>query len=261
MTSSAEIVNAFEFVALAGCGLAAIKLGWTGLYRRYRVLFSYLVFRLLNLAIVLFWFSDPHSPGYQLEYLITQPLGWLLSVLMVLELYSLILEKYRGLSSLGRWVQYAGLSISIAISIITLLPKIHGAAAQKSQMLTYYYAVERGLDCSMFVFLILILLWLTRYPVPLSRNVLVHSIIYSALFLSSSLLTLLMVFLGLRLSQTLNTVLLGVYAGCMLAWFFGLSVKGEEVRVSIPHFTPEQEKRILYQLEALNGTLLKISRN
>jgi|SRR5579871_75854 len=261
MISSAGIVNAAEFVAMAGCGLAAIKLWQTGLFRRYRALFSYLIFRCLNLAIILFWFSDPSSPAYQKEWVITQPIGWLLSVLLVLELYSLILEKHKGLATLGRWFQYAGLILSVGISALALLPKIHSAQTQRSVVLGYYYAIERGMDVSMLAFLLFILLWLTRYPVPMSRNVLIHSAVYSVFFLSGTLGTLMQVFFGARLSQGLSIAAMALYAGCMLAWFFGLSTKGEEIRMSLPKFGPEQEERILHQLDALNQTLLKVSRN
>ena len=261
MLSSTEILNAVELVALAGCGLAAMKLVSTRLHRRYRVLFLSLAFRFLNLAIILSFFRDERSYGYQKEWVIAQPFFWLLNVLMVLELYSLILEKYKGLATLGRWFQCAGFSISIAISVLTLLPKIHSVAAQRSMILGYYFAVERGLDCSMLVFLLLILAWLTRYPIPLSRNILVHSVVYSVLFLSDGLSVLTRVFLGLQLSRQFSMVMVGFYAACMFGWFFGLSAKGEEIRMSIPHFSTEQERRILQQLEALNRTLLKVSRN
>jgi hypothetical protein len=260
MISSAVLVD-LEWAACAGGFLSAIKLGWTRLYRRYRVLFSYLIFRSLNLAIVLIWFSDLSSGGYQKEWVIVQPLWWFLSVLIVLELYSLILEKYKGLATLGRWFQYAGLTLAIGISALTLLPKIHSAGTQQSAVLGYYYAIERGLNLSLFIFLLFILAWLTRYPVPLSRNVITHSVVYSVLFLSSALAVLLQTFFAIQIGQVLNAALLALYALCMFAWFFGLSAKGEEVRVSIPRFSPEQEERILRQLDALNSTLLKVSRN
>ena len=46
----------------------------------------------------------------------------------------------------------------------------------------------------------------------------------------------------------------------MLTWLICLNEQGEEVRLSVPRFGPEEEKRILNQLETLNSTLLRISR-
>jgi hypothetical protein len=54
---------------------------------------------------------------------------------------------------------------------------------------------------------------------------------------------------------------MGIFVACTLVWLVLLNEKGEEVRVSVPHFGPEQEQRILSQLEALNSTLLKVSRH
>jgi hypothetical protein len=261
MTSSAVIFNSLAFVILVSSGLASIKLWRTGLYRRYRALFCYLIDRFLFYLIILFWLSDIRTAAYQKFWAISTPLSWVLSVFLVLELYSLVLEKHKGLATLGRWFQYAGLSVSVLISALALLPQIRTGDVQVSTILTYYYAIERGVDFSLLIFLLFILLWLTRYPVPLSRNVLVHSVVYSTLFLGNTLGLLTRVFFGFQLSRTVSTVLMGIFAACTLVWLVFLNPKGEEVRVSVPRFGPEQEQRILSQLEALNSTLLKVSRH
>jgi hypothetical protein len=263
MASSATFVHGLELLGLVACGLTAIKLGLTGLYRRYRALLASLCLRFLGLTLVLFWFRDNLSSGaYQKFWIVYTPLTWIVNILVVLELYSLVLEKHKGLSTLGRWVQYAGLTISILISGLTLLPQIQSVDARpQSVIVGYYYAIERGIDLSLVVFLLFILLWLTRYPVPLSRNVLVHSVVYSMLFLSNTLSLLARVFFGLQLSRSVSTFMLGIFAACTLVWLIFLNPKGEEVRVSVPRFGPEQEQRILSQLEALNSTLLKVSRH
>lgn len=128
-------------------------------------------------------------------------------------------------------------------------------------MLSYYYAIERGIDFSLLLFLLLILLWLTQYPVPLSRNVVVHSFAYSILFLSNTAGLLARVILGFHVSPYVSTFFLGIGAACILIWLVFLTPKGEQVRVSFPSLGPEHEKRILDQLEALNKTLLKVSRD
>jgi len=259
--SSAVIVSGLEFVAMAGCALAAYKLWRTGLWRRYQALFGYLVFRCITLLLILFWLRDLRSAGYQKFYVVTTPFAWLFSVLVVRELYNLALERFKGLATLGRWFQYAGLAISLLISGLALLPHLRAGTLQRSNILGYYYAVERGVDCSLLIFLVLLLLWLSRYPVPLSRNLLIHSVVYSSIFLSGSVGLFTRVFFGFQLSRSLNTVLIGVFAVCVFVWLFALTEKGEEVQMSVPNFGPEEEKRILNQLEALNATVLRMARN
>jgi hypothetical protein len=45
----------------------------------------------------------------------------------------------------------------------------------------------------------------------------------------------------------------------VVAWLVLLNAKGEEVRVSTPHFGRGDEERILLQLDSLNNTLLSVS--
>jgi len=258
--SSANLVAAIEVVILIASGLAAVKLWYTGLCRRYKALFAYLIFRCAFYLAVVFWFTDLRSAAYQKFYVLTQPIAWFFFILLVLELYTLILEKHKGLATLGRWFQYVGLALSILTSGLALLPQIRTGQVQVSPILTYYYAIERGVDFSLLIFLVFMLVWLTRYPVPLSRNVLVHSVVYSTLFLSSTVGMFARVFFGFQLSRPVSTATLAILAACILVWLIFLNEKGEEVRVNIPHLGPEQEQRVLEQLEALNRTLLKVSR-
>ena len=258
---SAAIDLILKLVVLAACGLASIKLFSTGLYRRYRALFAYLLFRFFYTSSLVLVFQDPRTAAYQRFWVLTEPIIWLFYVMLVIELYSLVLEKHRGLYTLGRWVLYLGLSVSILISGLTLFPQLTGGRAQRSLVMAYYFAIERGVDFSLFIFLLVILLWLTRYPVPLSRNVVVHSIAFSVLFLSNTASVLLRTILGYDATAYLNTFLLAIGAACILMWLLFLTRKGEEVRVSLPVFGPEHEERILSQLEAINKTLLRVSRD
>ncbi|HLK49479.1 MAG TPA: hypothetical protein VKT49_15160 [Bryobacteraceae bacterium] len=257
---SAAIVRYLELFILGACLLTNVRLVYNGLYKRYRALFAYLVFRFFYTGALLFAFPNTGSRAYLWFFTLTEPAIWLFYVLIVIELYSLVLEKHRGLYTLGRWVLYGGLTVSLLISGLALLPELSGGAPQRSRLIPYYLAIERGVDFSLLIFLLLILLWLTQYPVPLSRNVLVHSLAYSILFLSNTAGLLVRVMFGLNLARPVTTLFLAIGAICILMWLIFLTPKGEEVRVSLPSFGPEQEKRILSQLEALNKTLLKVSR-
>jgi hypothetical protein len=47
----------------------------------------------------------------------------------------------------------------------------------------------------------------------------------------------------------------------MLAWLVFLTPKGEDTRLQIPHFQPDYEERLLYHIDSINATMLKLSRN
>jgi hypothetical protein len=116
---------------------------------------------------------------------------------------------------------------------------------------------DRGVTFCLAIFIILMMSFLSRMPV-LGRNVLVHAFLYSLFFLSITLGSILRSMFGLKLYASIDTGLMGVAAACAFAWFFLLNRRGEEVTVSLPNFSPEQEQRVLYQLEAINATLMKV---
>jgi hypothetical protein len=122
------------------------------------------------------------------------------------------------------------------------------------------YVAERGIVFSALIFLILLLIFLARYPVPLPRNVVVHSLAYSLYFLATSLGMLTRTIFGLELSREVSVGTMAVFAICTLIWLLMLTPKGEEVQVTVARLDPGYEERILSQIEALNSGLLNIAR-
>ena len=255
MMPGSALVLSFEAVSAIGSGLVALKLFLTGLHRRYRILFAYLICRVPYIGCSLF--LDVNSSFYQKFFIVTEILFWPLYVLLVLELYGLVLEQYKGVYTLGRWAMYLATVVSVTISVLSLLPRITPAMPQQSRIIGYVYATERGIDFSLALFILLILFLLSRFPVPLSRNVAVHAVVYSIFFLSNTLGLLLHSVFGLQLENEVNMFLMGTSSACVVAWFFLLNTKGEEVRVSTLRFGRADQERILLQLNALNDTLLK----
>ena len=255
---SHALVLFFEWVSLSGAGLTALKLFRSGLYRRYRFFFVYLVslvpYGICVLAL------DVKSGLYQKFWTVTAPLFWFLYLLVVFELCGLILEKHKGLYTLGRWAMYLGLAVAVTLSVLSLLPRITPAMPQRSRIMGYILATERGVDFSLGIFILLILFFLTRYPVPLARNVVVHSVVFSLFFLSHTLGLLLRSAFGLHVSPEINLFLMGTSSACMVAWLVLLNARGEKVQVTTQHFGRGDEERILLQLDALNDTLLRASR-
>jgi len=145
------------------------------------------------------------------------------------------------------------------ISLATMSLKNAGLA--QSRTMAWYLGAERGVTFGLAVFLLLLLVFLSRYPVPMPQNLLGHLAIYTVYFFSIFLVFLLRSVFGLIMNEQANLLLSVVSALCMFVWFFFLFTrKGEEVRASLPTFSPEYEKRALLQLEALNTTLLKAAR-
>ena len=256
--SSAALVTYFQVISLVGAALTDIKLFHTGLHRKYPVFFGFLLFFVFASTTPLLF--DYRSRFYQKLWVTTELFLWMFEILVVRELYQLILMKYKGLFTLGRWAMYGSVVIAVSLSILSLLPKITPAMPQASRIMGYMLAIERGVDLSLALFILLILTFLTLYPTPLPRNVIIHAAIYSIFFISNSLGILVRTILGLRLDAVTNSFMLGVSSLCMIAWFFLLKARGEEAKMNLPWISSEHEERILEQLEAINATILRAAR-
>src|SRR5450759_3288127 len=255
--TSAVLVSCLKAVALLGSVLMALKLYRTGLYRRYPVFFAFFLFRIPNSIWPLF--LEVSSPLYQKVWVLTELIEFGFYVLMVLELYKLVLEKYKGLYSLGRWALYLSLAISVSISAISLLPRIKPSLPQPSRIMFYVLATERGIQTGLAIFIILILCFLGLFPVKLSRNVRVHALVFSIFFLSNTFVVLMRSLFGHHLEDEVNTVLLAVTAASVVAWLTLLRTAGEDSRPAPVLYGQEHESRLLAHLDSLNAALLRAS--
>ena len=245
-----------------GAGLTAAKLLKTGLCRRYPAFCASLIVPIPLFVAELVLPSHSHSDIYFYIWEVTQPVVWFFYIAMVFELYRVILARHKGLYTLGQWAMYVGIAISVALSALALFlsPRVTPAAPQISKWMPYFTAGERGIDCSLAVFLLFMLFLLSWYAVPLSRNVVVHAVICTVFLLSTTLRLVLYNVLGMKNMNELNTGMAAVSCVCMVAWFFLLTPEGEEVRIKQPWIGAEQEERILSQLDSLNAALLKTAR-
>lgn len=250
--------KSFWILNVLASALVAWRLYSAGLHRIYSFFFASLVFALLRSA-ALFPFSTRTSTYYRI-WASTEPVLWVSYVLVVFELYSLVLKQYRGIYSVGRMFFFAAVATSTVISALTVLPTMTGRLAT-DRLLNYYALMERGVVTSLAIFLLLLLALVTWFPVPLSRNLLIHCSVYSTYFFAVNVIDLYWHLGGPEATYWRNMSRFAVALGCYLCWTFFLSRSGEH-RTAALHLgrSPSEEKRLLGQLEGLNATLLRTAR-
>ena len=199
--TSAVLVSGLRAFLLLGSVLMVLKLHRTGLYRLYPIFFAFFIFRIPNSIWPLFLAVT--SDLYQQFWVVSTSIALVFYVLMVVELYRLVLEKYKGLYSLGRWALYLSLAISVCISAVSLLPQIKPSLPQRSKIMFYVLATERGIDTALAIFIVLILCFLSFFPVKLSRNVRMHALVFSIFFLSNISVLLLKSLFGIELESAM----------------------------------------------------------
>jgi len=160
-------------------------------------------------------------PTYFWFWICSQPLEWLLDILVVREICQVVLERHPGLFTLGRWVMYAGVGVASFVSFLSLLPHIDSTMPARSK------AVDTGLqpaadqfqpgnfpDSDAF----------RREPLPrrLSRNVILNAVLFTSCFLCESLRAILTTMFDVRMNPWVSAALLAAEAACLLLWFFRL---------------------------------------
>ena len=110
MTLDLALIDFFRWATLAGMVLTCLRLLRCRLHRRYSVFFAFLLFSSVRTAVLLVF--PTNTSGYMKIWVLTEPVLWVFYILLVLELYSLILEDHKGLHTLGRWAMYAASATS-----------------------------------------------------------------------------------------------------------------------------------------------------
>ena len=147
-----------------GCYLLLLrKLFRSGLSRKYRYFTWYLGFECLRIPIMSV--IPTRTNTYAHAYFATQPVIWLLYVLMVFELFQLVLRNHVGIATLSRKALTWALMISALISFSTLLLDLQRRNTD-SAMLFNFMLLERLIMTSLLVLVLCLIAFLSYFPGP-----------------------------------------------------------------------------------------------
>jgi hypothetical protein len=152
---------------LIGSALVVWRLYSLDLHRKYRFFFSGTIVQVAR-SVSLLPFSV-YMPIYYEIWVWTEPMLWLSYILVVYELYSLVLKQYRGISSVSRRFFFAGSQSPLVASVFVMATRAT-ALNGRQRMLYPYVLLERSIFGTLGIFLFLLLVLLTWFPVPLSRT-------------------------------------------------------------------------------------------
>src|SRR6476659_4294940 len=119
MPSMPQLRLYFTIIQIVSYSLVLMNLFRSGLWRRYRYFCLYIAFEMLRVPTML---AIPfRSQLYGRLFFATQPIAWILFVLVVLELFQLVLRNHAGIATLGKKALTWSLVLSVVISGATLL--------------------------------------------------------------------------------------------------------------------------------------------
>jgi hypothetical protein len=252
------MASMLNLLIVAGTAVLSVRLFASDLYRRYRIFFFYLIFATLHVGV--FACLTPGGRAYEQVWVLTEPVEWLFYVLVVLEIYALVLQDYRGLSTVGRWALITAVLVALLASAISLMAP--SQLTGQGHLIRYYYVAERAVNFSLVVFLLSILVFLMQYPITLSRNIIVHSMVFSIYFLGNTVLYLLLSMSRIGSMTVTVYSLSAITLAAVGAWLVLLNPAGELRKLRLrPQWMPGREEELVSQLNNLNAALLRATGN
>ncbi len=251
----------FKAVSISCAAISGVLAGrfyFLNLAPAYPVLFAYLLVHSVILGAISFVASA--SPAYFWVYVIGSPVVWLMYILIVKELYSLIFKKYPGLALFGRWCVYAAVFLA-ALAFLSAAHITQDAVRGIQTRLVDVESTNRVVVFGAAVFVIFMLLVISRYPLTLHRNVLINSFFFSGILLWEAGTLLAEHLTELKQTMILDVVMLAADTLGFMAWFFLLSSQGEQQIVKVgTAISKSEEVHLLDQLERFNQVFLRFLR-
>jgi len=256
--TSASVESSLQILSLLCCLLAVARLIQLRLVRVYPFFFSFLCIPLALQAVVVTY--GPGSLAFFWSWWCLEPLRNISYILVVWELFSAVFRNYAGLRSLSRWVM--GLAAAFAPVGLVLTMLAPGSKIVSKTMTFRLVRFERGITFGLVIFIIILLYFISKYPIKLPRNNVVLCILYTIWFLGDSAFLLTASFLPKGHEDIMNDGLAVFEIGSYLGWAVLLSKTGEyqETRVR-QNISREREQVLIGELTAMNEVLLRAGRS
>jgi hypothetical protein len=249
---------ATELIEASGAAAAVARLVYLKLAQRFRALFAYLVF-LAAMEIGIGSLSQA-SKYYFWGYVALEPLECMFGIMAVRELLALTFNDYPGIRTVGRWVMYAGMALAVGISLFLAGFFWNNSASGRAHSHVYYFELsKRSIVFSLAFVIVTILIFLSKYPLHLSRNTLVSSAFFSILFLSEAS-RLLVDSLAPQLHNQYVDWTENIFTSlCLFGWAALLKPESQQLPVRI-RFPSPREDHLLDQLNALNRLMTRAAK-
>lgn len=250
----AQIENALWWFNIPLLGTLSLRLLWNGMALRYRYLFFLVTFMACRLFLLELVKSD--TKLFFHVWIITEPFLVLAYTLAVFEIYGMALHRYQGLKTVSKRVLTFAIVIASLISVLSIFPDIQFNASLENQTFLLVNVVRRGVYTSLLVCLVLLLSFITIFPVRLSRNTIVHAIVFSVTFLFFTVSLLTANLGGIDSVPLINLGAALTAALASITWALFLTPAGESVESAMPNrLTAKQADALLEKLRAINDSL------
>ncbi len=241
------------------------------LHSVYRVFCAFLVFDLISSlgAVAREFVLIPHF-DFRLYWISVRVISWIFYLCIVYALLHAILAKLPGIYRTSKKVLNVTFVSVVAFSLLTI--RLDVAVSGSTGFLSKFsdpvakavrvtFDLERVISTVALLVLLLILGFVLWFPVQIPRNLAAFSIGFVIYYAS---ITGLLLTRGIWSQETfflVNNLIMFVIAACYAYWTLVITPEGERVPVRLGHsWAPEQQRRLIGQLEAMNTALLRARR-
>ena len=252
--TTASVDSVLQLFSLISDCIAVIRVVHLRLVRAYPFFFLFLCIPLIPQTALVKYGSDSRLYFKIWEYV--EPVRTVVYILVVWELFSVIFRNYAGLRSLSRWVMGAAAGIAPLGLVLTIIASESHLNYGPTRLIIRF---ERGIASGLVIFIVILLYFISRYPIKLPGNTIVHSMLYSLWFVGDAAILLISSYVpqswGYRVcNDSLEVLEIGTYVG----WAFLLSKTGEvhEMRVR-RHLSPDRVQVLIGELDAMNDILVR----
>ena len=242
-------------VMYVGYGVLIARLLWLGLYRKYPRFFVYICFQLARPLVLSF--IPYRSRLYGNVFFVSQPILWVLMLLMVLELFQRSLADAKGIAAFGSKFVTVALGVATFISCCTLFLNLTDPSP-RYVTLENFLLLDRVVHLTLLLFLMLLTAFLAYFPIALHRNARIHVTLFGFYFLAKTSILLFRTMLGVEVIQVTNMAGRVVMGICLFTWCVLLTRQGEDRKVHSNWLSSrEDQDRLSAQLDSINATLMR----
>jgi len=243
-----------ELQAVAAA-LAALRLLQLGLARRQPALFCFLIITAAGHFFLSL--SAMNSSRYFWGYMTFLPVGLLAEIAVVREIFEVTMSDYPGIRSAANRSMYGAMAFSVIVSF-TLTAFLRSDPLNHQSNLYYILQFERSVQSGLAIVVVSLLLFLSRYPLRLHRNIYVSSFFFCAVFLIEAADSQVAALSPHLYSRQIDTA--AVLLSCVLCVGWTAMLRPQSPVTERPALENGREQELLMQLESLNRILSQAGR-
>ncbi len=210
-----------------------------------------------------------HQLDYRVIWFLFTATLALFSLFLVYSLAKAVLAELPGILRFSRIFLNIVFPVAIIVSFSTAkseywLTPVDDFDQRLSHLIAMFIIADKGISLACVLIMIAILGFILWFPVKMSKNLAVFSVGFVIYFACKTGLELLILY-NATSGKTEAALDLGVnlvLITCFLYWIFFIDSKGQVTEVRIGHgWHREEQEKLIGQLEALNGALMRSSQH